>query len=78
MSDLSKISQSPPLLSYLFAVRVWQEDLAEEQNEWRGSVELVGSGKKVYFRELSQIGKIIAVALGGSFRLTNSSEGENL
>ena len=78
MSDLSGFSHSPPLQSYLFTVRVWQEDLGEGQNEWRGSVELLGSGKKVYFRELSQIGKIIAAALGGSFRLTNSSEGKNL
>lgn len=66
MSESSAISQVPSRLphSRSFTVRVWQEDLGEGRSEWRGSVELLGTGKKHYFRGLSQVSEIIAAALG--------------
>jgi len=37
--------------SYLFAVRLWPEDLADGQVEWRGHVLHVLSGEGRYFRD---------------------------
>lgn len=62
-SFILPVSPRPPL-SRLFTVRVWQEDLGEGRSEWRGSVELLGTGKKHYFCGLSQVSEIIAAALG--------------
>ena len=36
--------------SQLFSVRVWREELAENQHEWRGKVQHVASGEAFYFR----------------------------
>ena len=36
--------------SYLFTVRVWQEEMRAGQTEWRGRVQLVSSGEVRYFR----------------------------
>lgn len=65
MSESSAISQVPSRLSHSrsFTVRVWQEDLGEGRSEWRGSVELLGTGKKHYFRGLSNVSEIIAAVL---------------
>lgn len=58
----------PPLTARLvFVVRVWREpyqDQAGRAGEWRGSVEMLGTGKKVYFRDISQTSQIIATMLG--------------
>jgi len=43
-------TQSPPR-SQLFSVRVWREELAENQHEWRGKVQHVASGEASYFRD---------------------------
>jgi hypothetical protein len=37
--------------SHLFTVRVWQEELGNDQSEWRGKVQHVHSGEAFYFRE---------------------------
>lgn len=37
--------------SYLFLVRLWQEQLGQEQTEWRGKVLYVNSGEEIYFRD---------------------------
>ena len=61
-SFILPVSPRPPL-SRLFTVRVWQEDLGEGRSEWRGSVELLGTGKKHYFRGLLQVSEVIAAVL---------------
>ena len=40
-----------PSRSHLFTVRVWREDMGDDQWEWRGKVQQVGSGEAFYFRE---------------------------
>jgi hypothetical protein len=40
----------PPSRSHLFTVRVWREDLGQEQTEWRGEVHEVVSRERRYFR----------------------------
>ena len=42
--------------SQLFTVRVWREELADEQHEWRGKVQHVNSGEAFYFRRWSELG----------------------
>lgn len=41
---------NPHLRSYLFTVRVWQEEIGTDQVEWRGKVQLVTNGDVRYFR----------------------------
>jgi hypothetical protein len=36
--------------SYLFTVRVWQEEVGHDQTEWRGKVQLITDGNVCYFR----------------------------
>jgi hypothetical protein len=36
--------------SHLFAVRVWQEELSQDQTEWRGKVQLITDRNVRYFR----------------------------
>jgi len=47
----------PPLTdhSYSFIVRVWSEsgDGASRSREWRGSIEEVESGQRLYYTDLS-------------------------
>lgn len=37
--------------SHLFTVRVWEEEIGIDQNEWRGKVQLFPGGDVRYFRE---------------------------
>jgi len=37
--------------SELFTVRLWREDLGDNQVEWRGKVQHVQGGEAFYFRE---------------------------
>ncbi len=61
-------SQNPSPLSGrpVFIVRLWWEPVSQEPGsagEWRGSVELLASNQKHYFRNLSEVNRIIAAAL---------------
>jgi hypothetical protein len=42
---------APHTHSQLFTVRLWAEDLGEEQIEWRGQVQHVITGRFQHFRE---------------------------
>lgn len=37
--------------SHLFTIRVWEEEIAVEQTEWRGKVQLFPGGDVCYFSE---------------------------
>lgn len=37
--------------SHLFTVRLWLEELGNDQTEWRGKVQHVTSGEACYFRD---------------------------
>jgi hypothetical protein len=41
--------------SELFTVRLWREDLGDNQTEWRGKVQHVQGGEAFYFREWSML-----------------------
>ena len=47
--------------SHLFTVRVWREELAENQYEWRGKVLHIASGEAFYFRQWSELASLLAV-----------------
>lgn len=49
--------------SHLFSVRVWREELANDQREWRGKVQYVSSGEAFYFRQWSELVKHIVAWL---------------
>lgn len=50
---------SPPR-SHFFSVRVWREDLGENQHEWRGRVQHIASGEAFYFRQWSELVSLLA------------------
>lgn len=49
--------------SYLFTVRVWQEEMRAGQTEWRGRVQLVSSGEVRYFREWGALAPLLLAML---------------
>lgn len=49
--------------SYLFTVRVWQEEMSAGQTEWRGRVQLVSSGEVRYFREWAALAPLLLAML---------------
>lgn len=48
---------------HLFVVRVWQEPEQVKSGEWRGSIEHVGSGQRLYFVSLDDLNDFIALRL---------------
>jgi len=77
MTDTQSPAQST--LRPVFLVRLWWEpdQAAPNAGEWRGTVEMLGTDKKFYFRELSQVSEIIAAALGEIAILKNFTERKN-
>jgi hypothetical protein len=77
MTETPGPSQST--LRPVFIVRLWWEPdgATPGAGEWRGSVELLGTDKRFYFRELAQVSEIIAAALGEIAILKNFTEGKN-
>jgi hypothetical protein len=43
--------QSGGTRSYLFTIRVWEEEVGQDATEWRGKVQLMSNGEARYFRE---------------------------
>jgi hypothetical protein len=48
---MTPIEEAKDRQSHLFTVRVWLEDLGEDQTEWRGKIQHVLSGEVRYFRD---------------------------
>ena len=57
--DLSRQSRR----SHLFTIRVWKEEIATGQAEWRGKVQLVTSGEVRYLREWSALVPLLLTML---------------
>jgi hypothetical protein len=45
--------------SYLFTVKLWQEEIGAEQSEWRGKAQLLSSREARYFRGLGQLASLL-------------------
>lgn len=54
---------NPHLRSYLFTVRVWQEEIGTDRVEWRGKVQLVTNGDVRYFREWAALAPLLLTML---------------
>lgn len=48
---------------HLFVVRIWQEARAEQPPVWRGMVEHVPFGRRMYFTALNDLSDFIALRL---------------
>ena len=60
---MSMETPNPHLRSYLFTVRVWQEEIGTDQVEWRGKVQLVTNGDVRYFREWTALAPLLLTML---------------
>jgi hypothetical protein len=49
--------------SHLFTVRLWAEDLGDDQVEWRGEVQHVLTSETRYFRDLTSLGALLEAML---------------
>lgn len=58
-------SRPPHPAAGTFIVRVWLEELSEEQTEWRGRVQDVSNGKVTFFRDWEGLEKTILEMLTG-------------
>jgi hypothetical protein len=53
--------------NYSFVVRVWSdstEQIDTKVSIWRGSIEQVGNGHKIYFSDIKEITRIIEEQIG--------------
>jgi hypothetical protein len=62
--------------SHLFTVRVWQEELGNDQSEWRGKVQHVHTGEALYFREWQALIAAIMKMLSEPANVETHSESE--
>ncbi len=49
--------------SYLFTIRMWQEEVGPDTVEWRGKVQLVTGGEVRYFREWTTLVPLLQIML---------------
>lgn len=49
---------------HVFVVRIWQETLSAQRPAWRGMVEHVPDGQRIYFTSLNDLSDFIALQLG--------------
>jgi hypothetical protein len=57
-------------------VRVWQEELGNDQSEWRGKVQHVHTGEALYFREWQALIAAIMKMLSEPANVETHSESE--
>lgn len=58
--------------SHLFTVRLWSEDLGDDQVEWRGQVTHVLSGEAHYFREWQELDARLLAMVAGQARTSEA------
>lgn len=59
------MDKAPARPQHLFIVRLWSEAVEPTPAGWRGSVEHVASGQKLYFTALADLSDFIALRLAG-------------
>jgi hypothetical protein len=57
---------SPGPRSHLFTIRVWEEEIGSDQNEWRGKIQLFTTGDVRYFREWTALAPLLLTMLAES------------
>lgn len=56
----------PPHRSHLFTLRLWAEEMCDDQTEWRGEVRHVTSGETRYFRDWATLVTFLLTMLPGA------------
>jgi hypothetical protein len=59
------LSEAADRPHHLFIVRLWRESGRTSPGQWRGSVEHVPSGRRLYFVSLSDLADFITLRLDG-------------
>ena len=59
------VSEAADRPHHLFVVRLWRESGHTVLGQWRGSVEHVPSGRRLYFVSLSDLADFITLRLDG-------------
>jgi hypothetical protein len=59
---------------HLFTVQVWEEEIATNQTEWRGKVQLLTSKEVCYFRNLETLASILLKLLSNLDDRTEANE----
>ena len=54
--------------SHLFTVRLWQENLGDGRQEWRGKVKYLLSNEEITFRGCEDVGGLMLSLLPGSIQ----------
>jgi hypothetical protein len=57
------MSSHEPTQRHLFLVRIWLEPADAGRTQWRGQVEHVGAGEKMYFASLNSLNDFISLRL---------------
>ena len=52
--------------SHLFTIRVWQEEIAADESEWRGRIQIFPNGDVHYFREWNTLLPLLLTMLAES------------
>ena len=52
--------------SHLFTLRLWAEEMGDDQTEWRGEVRHVTSGETRYFRDWATLVTLLLAMLPGA------------
>ena len=53
------------LISHLFTIRMWPEDVGDNQIEWRGQAQHIASGRTCYFRNWPSLKDFLDRTLSG-------------
>ncbi|MBN2149535.1 MAG: hypothetical protein JW726_19260 [Anaerolineales bacterium] len=64
------MNDTTPRPQHLFLVRFWSEAQNISPAHWRGSVEHVSSGQKIYFTSLSDLNDFMTLRLNASAQPT--------
>lgn len=65
---MDAMSSNPARPEHLFIVRIWQEPEQTRAGEWRGSIEHVPSGQRMYFASFSDLTDFIRLRVMGASR----------
>lgn len=60
---MDALSLNPERPEHLFIVRIWQEPTYLKSGEWRGSIEHIPSGQRLYFVSFSDLNDFIRLRL---------------
>jgi hypothetical protein len=64
MDELTQLTSTSHRPNHLFVVRLWREPQALTPGPWRGSVEHIPTGQRLYFVSLIDLADFIGLRLG--------------